>query len=216
MRRGSRSGFSVIEAVVSTFIFAGIMGIFVRSLYSAHEAQEGIETSERLDRNALEVVQALREELSRSGFADGFPVLYDGDIGDDYPDYEHEPALDRYGDKVEACDIAYRLPADDDLDGWPDVDDDGNVLWEDEPRAFVLAPDGSGSNAFSRLLPDGRRVTIARDVERVTVSTSAQTNYAIPLDCLSVTVVLREGRGGQAQQRQLTFIVKLRNGGFSP
>jgi hypothetical protein len=205
----------VIEAVISTAIFVVLMGVFVRSLFSAQEAQDGAEATERLQRSSLDVVETVRQELSRSGFEGGLPLLYDGDIGGDYDDYAHAPAHDRNGADVERCDIAYRLPADGDGDGWPDVDADGGVIWEADPRAFVLAPDGSGSNAFMHLLPDGRRSTIARNVERVTFSTPAQTNYAIPLDCMSVTVVLREGRGGQARQEQLAFVVKLRNGGLS-
>jgi hypothetical protein len=191
------------------------MGLFVHSLYAAEEAQAGIEAAERLDSNALDVVKAVRTELGRSGFENGFPVLYDGDIGDDHPEYEHEPALDRNGQVLQACDIAYRLPADEDQDGWPDVAADGLVFWEEDARAFVLVPDGSGSNDFVRLLPGGWHNTIARGVERVTFSTPADAGYEIPLDCLGVTIVLRVGRGGRAQHRQLDFIVKLRNGGLS-
>lgn len=213
MKPGSRSGFTVLEALISSTLFVVIMGGFALSLLASQRARKSVETSAMLNQGALEVVEIVRRELSRSGYENGFPLTYDGaEVASDYPLFEHAAphgALAR-------CDVVYRLPADEDGDGWPDVDVNGNVAWEEDPRAFVLVPNEQGSNDFVRVAADGTTATVARNVESVTYSNPSETQFAIPLDCTRVEVVMRATSDGVPERLSLSAVVKLGNGGLAP
>ncbi len=213
MKRGSRCGFTIIEALISSTLFVSIMGAFVLSLFAAERARDDAEVADQLNREALEVIETLRRDLSRSGYENGFPLSYDeDDIGQDYGTFVHAAP---HGEQ-ERCDVVYRLPADDDGDGWPDVDVDGDVTWEGDPRAFVLVPNQYGTNDFMRIAADGQSSTVARNVESLRYSSPAETAFAIPLDCMRVELGLRADSEGIPQRVRMSAVIRLENGGLAP
>jgi type II secretory pathway pseudopilin PulG len=212
MKAAPRDGFTLVEALVSSTLFIAIMGAFALSLVSAERARADAEVTERLHREALEALDGLREELSRSGFENGFPLAYDDDVAADYAVFAHATA---HGAN-ERCDLVYRLPADADADGWPDVEEDGSVVWEEEPRAFLLVPNDSGTNDLVRRSADGASVTVARNVATLRYSTPAETGFAIPLDCLRVEVGMSAIEDGRPYRFDVTTVVRLQNGGLAP
>lgn len=214
MKHGPRSGFTILEVTISSTIFAAIMGAFVLALVATRKAQDDAEVVDLVSREALEVVETLRRELGRSGFENGFPLTYDADdVGADYQVFEHATP----NGETERSDVVFRIPADADGDGWPDVENDGDVAWEDDPRAFVLRPNETGVNDLVQVAPDGQGATIGRHVESVTYSSPAETNFEIPLDCMRVEVVTASiAADGQVRRSQLSAVVKLHNGGLSP
>jgi hypothetical protein len=213
LKTAHESGFTLIEALISSTLFVVVMGGFVLSMVATQRARKTVEATGVLNCEALEIVETVRGELSRSGYENGFPLTYDGnEIGKTYPLFEHD---EPHG-QAERSDVVYRLPADDDGDGWPDVEADGNVLWEDDPRAFALVPNERGTNDFVRLAADGRATTVARNVESVSYSDPSETQFAIPLDCARVDLVLSAAADGAPQRVRLSAVVKLANGGLAP
>lgn len=216
MRRGARAGFTLLEAVLSVTFFGALMGAFVMALKSTNTARERVHSQSRLIQEGLEVLDSVRARLTRSGWSDDYPAIYDGnEVGIDYPDYEHGVPEDREGNVVQACDLVYVMPADDDGDGWPDVVD-GVTQWEAATRLFCLEPNDRGTNDFVVRDADGTRRTVARNVETATFSSPAMTGYAIPLDCVHLALTLRSGAGGSASEERFTSVFRLANGGLAP
>lgn len=216
MKRGARAGFTLLEAILSVTFFGALMGAFVMALQSTNAASEQVRSQSRLIQEGLEVLDSVRTRLTRSGWSVDYPAIYDGnEVGIDYPDYAHGVPEDRNGETVPSCDLVYLLPADDDDNDWPDVED-GVTQWEAEPRLFCLVPNDQGTNDFVAWEPDGTRRTLARHVESVTFSNPAMTGYTIPLDCVHLAVTLRSGEGGEASEERFTSIIRLANGGLAP
>ena len=214
-RTTARAGFTLVEAAISVTVFAGILGAFLVSLNSAQDAQSVTEAEAQVQRDALRSIAVLRTDLSRAGYENGFPELFDGDeISATYPEFDHDETLDPDGLPMEQCDLVLRNPADDDRDEWPDLDVNGSVVWDD-PVAFLLVPDGEGTFNLVRRTTAGAQRVLARRLTRVLFEDPEDTLFSIPLDCIRVTLDFRvPGARGVAQSASFGLVVELRNGGI--
>ena len=214
MKLHSRSGMTLVEIMISMAIFATTMLAFGASLKATKDTQDLVVIQDRLNRSGLKALKALRQELMRSGFENGYPQIFDGNqIGNDYGNLAHDVPLDSNGAAVAACDIVFRQPADADDNGWPDTLD-GSPVWEANPCAFTVMPDTDGWNRLVRTDVDGNTRIVSRDLESLTFEPPSATGFAIPMNSMRVTLVLRApGPSGQDVTQTFSMVVALQNGG---
>ncbi len=215
MKLSSRSGMTLLEAMVALAIFSTTLLAFGASLRATRNNTDLVTAIDRLNRQGMRAMRLVRENLERTGFENGFPDIYDGDgIAVDWAQFDHDDALTAEGDVATSCDIVFRHPDDADGDGWPDTLN-GEPDWEANPRAITLVPDTDGTNRLVVTDDNGISRTIARSLDTITFETSSDTAFEIPLDCVRVTFnFLAPMRSGPPAVAQFSMVVRLKNGGF--
>ena len=223
MRASSRrtragAGFTLVEAALALTAFVALLAGFLFSVERMSNAYGEGEVSHALAIEAFDAARSITQEISRAGFRDQhgerMPVLFaDGDPGVDHPAFAHEPP----GSGEAVREILYRLPRDGDGDGWPDVDANGEAVWESAWHGLLCLPLEDGTDALVRRAEDGTTVVLARNVARLVFETPAETGFAIPLDSLRFTLTLRRADAdGRACEFEVQRVVRLRNGGLAP
>lgn len=217
-RTSARAGFTLAEAVLALTVFSALLGGFLLSVDRASKACDAAEMSHELALDAFDAVRSITRELSRTGYRelDGSPVpvlFEDGHPGADHPAFAHEPP----GSGEEVREILYRLPLDSDGDGWPDVDANGEAVWDATWYGLLCLRLSDGTDALVRRADDGTTTVLARDVARLVFETPGETEFAIPPDALRFTLTLRRrGPDGREYEYETQRVVRLRNGGLSP
>ncbi len=216
--RRARRGFTLVEALLAVTIFSMLLGGFLLSVDRMSRSSDAAEVEYALAADALDAVRSVVTEVARAGYVslDGvqLPIFFDdGDAGDDYPAFDHAPPASG----MAVREVLYRLPADADDDGWPDVDAAGEAEWDPVERAIQCMPLDDGTDGLVLRTADGTTTVLARDVARVLFETPAQTAFAIPLDSLRFTLTLRrQAPDGSTHDYEVQRVVRLRNGGMAP
>jgi hypothetical protein len=97
-------------------------------------------------------------------------------------------------------------------DGVPDVDNNGQLVWDGDEFSYVLQT-VDGINVLERRTNGQAPVVVARNVERVLFETAAQTDITIPTDSVRVRLFLRDTDQKRAiRQYTAEAVVRLRNG----
>jgi hypothetical protein len=195
-----------------------LLGGFLVSVDRMTRASDATEVQYALAVDGLDAVRSICTEVGRSGYLDfggtAMPVFFeDGEPGEDFPAFAH-PAPSS-GEAIR--DLAYRLPQDGDGDGWPDLDGNGDAVWDPTDYGLLCLPLDDGADGLVRRTDDGTTTVLARDVARVVFESPAQTGFAIPLDSLRFTLTMRRtGSDGRSYEYEAQRVVRLRNGGLAP
>jgi hypothetical protein len=217
-RTRARAGFTLLEAILAVGLFSMLVGGFLFSVERMSRASDAVDVSYTLAVDGFDAVRSIVDQVSRTGYRqfDGsdMPVFSeDGEPGEDHLAFAHEPPSS--GEEVR--DLVYRLPQDADADGWPDVDGNGEAVWDPVEYGLLCLTLADGTDALVLRRSDGTTRVLARDVARVVFETPAQTGFTIPLDSLRFTLTLRRpGSDGRQLEFEAQRVVRLRNGGFAP
>lgn len=221
--RGTQNrGFTLIEMALTISIFALVMSAITQSMQGVRGLRESAATSARVTEDGSRALRQVLSDLRRCGFEeiDGleYPHLFtDGVPGADFGAHAHPastPLVDWGGPSRE---IVFRLPADADEDGTPDLDADGNLVWGDEEISYVVITGPDGVNRLLRRTDAGGERLVTRFVDRIVVDDAATSGFAIPLDSLRVHIdMARPDDRGMIYQLSLEGVVRARNGGILP
>jgi len=141
------------------------------------------------------------------------PADLDGDNRPDLDgDLDGSPELDGNGDGVLTDNF-------DDLAAWNaannTIDGDNGLVWSHTELSYVVVTTADGVNWLERRV-NGQAVggdRIARDVERMTIETSADTGFQIPTNALRVRLFFRRlDPSGVLHRHRAEVVVTLRNG----
>jgi prepilin-type N-terminal cleavage/methylation domain-containing protein len=220
--RPSRRGFTVPELAVVAAIFVVIAGMVAKALSSIRSlTRTGSEVAD-LEDAGERAVRAVVEDLKRSGFVEiagaNYPYLFDdGAALDPFAIHAHPPAAKQaqpgdpdFGPNRE---IVFVLPADANEDGVPDLDVEGNLLWEPTEVSYVVITGADGVNVLERRIDGGSPRAIARHVERIVFDDPASSGFQVPLGTVRVRM---DFRAADVERRRFRHsrevLVRLRNG----
>ncbi len=205
----STAGFTAVEAIISTALFASLMGGFLMSFISLERLSKTTQVEYELVASSLRVLQQIEEVVARTGYTNvggvAYPVIYGGldELVPELDAFEGLPGL------------LFRMPADEDGDQWPDVTAAGEILWDDEIFGLVLVPTGDTASLELRSTAGERRV-LARNVSNLRFLEPADVGFSIPLDSLQIELEIRErGPRGAPIAMESRSVVALRNGDLS-
>ena len=220
--RRSKSGFTLLEAAIASTLLV----IVFSALAAAIQSMQGLAATAKergaLQTNGQDALIEITRDLRRSGIVDfggtRYPIVFDdGDPGVGFPEHAHLPANKNgaAGDEDAGPDrsILFLAPQDADGDRRPDVDGDGELLWDGSVCGYVLVTNDQGVNVLQRRV-EGRPIeVVARFVERVAFDDAASSGWEIPLGSVRVRLWLRRVDGsGQVQRFFTEAVVALRNG----
>ncbi len=185
-----RSGFGLLELLITVGLFTGLLTLFSMSLRGSSETQRSSMDQAVAQMNARKGMTAIREALGQSGFGAGMPETFDGNtMGDSHPALAH-PAANAYDNLPVGRELVFQTLEDLDDDGWPDVDAAGNMAWSPTLSALIVTPDAQGVNRLFLTDSNGGRRSLARNVGSLVIDDSASSGFQIPLDQLRVRLFM--------------------------
>jgi prepilin-type N-terminal cleavage/methylation domain-containing protein len=217
-----KSGFSLIETIISTMILSLLFGALSQSV--ANLRQVTMFSSERASLQTMgdEALMEMVDELRNSGEQEmgglDYPYVFDGGVPDPaYFAHEHEPAdgLAVDGDTDFGVDreIVFLLPADADNDGRPDVDAAGELSWGAEEVSYTVTTRADGINYLERRDDGAAPSIVGHHVERMVIDTSTSSGFEIPLETVRIRLFFRMiGSNGDLIRYSNEAVVALRNG----
>ncbi len=232
VRRTSTSGFSVVELAIGVAVLL-VLGLgLAQSMDSLRSSTITGSVDGQLQIMAEKAIATIVGDLKRSGFVDpdGTPHPYlfvDGAASAPYAIHAHAPAvhtaINGEADFGPNREIAFLEPLDADdrdpltvvptPDGIPDIDADGQLVWDPIPRSYVVVTDADGVNVLQRRVNAGTPTIIARNVERIAFDDNATSGFQVPLDAIRVRIWLRDRDSEGALHHYFgEAVVKLRNG----
>ncbi len=222
-RNWRKSGFSLIEAFVSTFIFLAFLAAVYGAISSSREYTDVQSTYAKMRMDAHRALDAMAFELRMSGWRDNpdpnepdFPYVFTNGVAEGYyadeshdPPAQHIPATSpAFGDIRE---IVFKIPFDADADSFPTDGDTGLPEWSDFDVSYVLVTDAGGVNTLLRRQNGVMTDIIARFVERVTFNTY-KTDAAVGINEIAITIYMaRPVPTGAWLETNLSTVVTMRN-----
>lgn len=197
-----------------------VLAMVAQAMDGLNELGKDGETEARLAAGGNRAVREVLSDLKRSGFVSvgglDYPQLFlNGDAGPDFPLHDHVPAtpLEDYGG-IGSREIIFLLPADADDDGIPDIDADGDLVWDAREFSYVLETGQDGVNRLIRRIDGVDDSTVARDVDRIIIDNDITSGFAIPGNALRVRVDMATPSGADSTHTMtLQGVVRARNGG---
>jgi prepilin-type N-terminal cleavage/methylation domain-containing protein len=222
-KHSPRSGYTLVEVILATAILAVLAQALVEasSLMSRLTASGNVETVMQIE--SEKIMDAVVADLRRSGFVTvggkDFPFVFEDGVADDpFREHSHEradhEAEDGDLDFGPTREIVFVLPADDDGDGAPDLDEDGELAWSPMEISYTLMT-RAGTNYLERTVDFGEPDQIGAHVERIVFDTPESSGWAIPLGSVRLQIFLRMRDPNGALYRYMNSVVlSLRNGGI--
>lgn len=213
------SGVALLEVMLGAVMLSVIIsGVFMSVAHMSRSAQAGGTQSYLLSAGQT-ALDRVRDDLQRSGFttvgALDYPHLFeDGVPGADFAPHAHAaptPAIWAGGPNRE---IVFRIPADADGDGRPDLDANNQASWGAEEISYVVVPSPTGGNRLERRVDGAFDRVTARYVDRVTFDDAVTSGFAIPLNALRVRIdFAKRDPKGVMHRHTVQTVFRLRNGG---
>jgi prepilin-type N-terminal cleavage/methylation domain-containing protein len=217
----SKGGFTLLELVVSFAILALLSVALSGALSGMNGLATGSSAGAQIQDAGERAMRLIRKDLQRSGFtttAASYPYLFlDGAANAPFAGHAHAPPTHHakpgdpdYGPNRE---IVFLQPQDADQDDVPDIDANGELIWDATEFSYVLITGVDGVNYLQRRIDGVAPRTIASNVERVTFDDNTTSGFAVPLDAVRVRLYFRKRDSRGVLHRHLCeAIVKLRNG----
>jgi len=224
-RRCGRAGFSLIEALVSSFIFVALLAALYGALSDADRMRSVQDTYARMEMDARRALDRISAELRMAGRVSnpapgqpGFPYTFvnGGALGTFNPPARHDPAdihvapdSAAFGDCIE---ISFLIPVDNDGDGLLTSAATGDIEWSPWHVAYVIVTGGDGINRLERWEDSVRTDILAMYAERITFDT-INTDPTVGLHEVAITLYMARPVPGSDTwlQTHLTTRVTMRN-----
>ena len=222
-RRAGGTGFSLVEALMSSLIFVALLVAVYSALTDAMSVNDIQGTYVRMQMDGRRALERIAAELRMTGRFDnpapgqpGYPYVFpDGDPFGVFTYLKHDPPARHLpaGNAAngETREIAFKVPRDEDGDGLLTEAATGDIEWCDEDISFALVTDATGMNVLERREDGVTTDILARYVERITFDT-IDTDPAVDMNEIAVTLYMaREAPEGVWLQTNLTTCVTMRN-----
>jgi prepilin-type N-terminal cleavage/methylation domain-containing protein len=217
MRRTGRRGFTIIEMAISLTILGLFAGMLVHSLQRMQGLSNASSARSQLQDSGERALKQIGLDLKRSGFVTQFGLPYPGIFlnGAAPAPHAHPPAqtLAQPGDPDfgPSREIIFLQPADADGDGIPDLDANGNLIWDPREFSYVVITGPDGVNYLERRIDGAQPRMIARNVERIDFEDSTLSG-TVPLLCVRVRIFYRKvDQNGTMHMHSAESLVRLRN-----
>lgn len=222
-KRKARRGFSLIEAMISTFIFLSVLGAIYGALSSGRSFAGVENTLAKIQMDARKVLDRVGGELRMAGWLDHategelpYPYVFVNGVA--YGAYaseshaapaQHVPATS--GAFGQVREIVFKIPRDLDGDGMLTDAATGAVEWSTQDVSYVLITDAGGVNTLVRREDGVITDYIARYVERITFDTIT-TDATVAMNEIAITVYMaRPAPGNKWLETSLSTCVTMRN-----
>jgi len=222
-RRRRRRGFSLVEALVSSFIFVTLMVAVYAALSDALDFHGIQGTFIKMQMDGRRALERMSGELRMTGRFDnpvagepGYPYVFTNGVASDIFAPLSHPAPVRHlppGDPAsgDVRSIVFKTPEDVDGDGLLTASATGDIEWTDDDISYVLVSDAAGTNILERRVNNVTTDVIARGIERITFDT-IDTDPAVDFDEIVITIYMaRQTPRGSWLQANLTTCVTMRN-----
>jgi len=212
-----RAGFGLIELLLGITILSIFLGSLALSSSSMLKMGLAADVKSQAEQVGATTLLAILDDLRLSGDAGPYPYLFTAGVAENgFELHSHVPADEhaQEGDEDFGPDreLVFLHPADENRDGKPDFDADGDLLWGPTEISYVLVTAPDGVNELQRRLDGVRQRTLARHVERVVFDDITTSGFEVPLASIRVRVWFRlpDGNGGFLRHR-VEATVGLRN-----
>jgi prepilin-type N-terminal cleavage/methylation domain-containing protein len=224
-RRRLAKGFTLLEVAFTIVILSVVTGAILRVVGSMNDLTSAGSTQVELQRMGEKALERILNDLRRSGYTPPnagedvpeYPYFFvDGSVDDpDFDIHEHPPAVKAaeaseydFGPNRE---IVFRMPADLDFDGTPDVDANGELAWSIHEISYVVVTRADGVNYLERRTNGAAPQRICSHVERIVFEGPWQ-NDEVPLRAVRVRIFFRKPDGGGTVHRWFAeALVNLKN-----
>lgn len=227
-----RAGFSVVELSIGMAVLLVLAVGLSQSMNSLRSSTITGSADSQLQTMGEKAMNSIVTDLKRSGFATPGPAAYpylfdDGDALAPFALHAHPAAthiaLAGDADFGVNREIVFVQPLDADdrdpltvaptPDGIPDVDGNGDLMWNPVEFSYVVVTGADGINVLERRVNAAVPKIIARNVERVAFDNNATSGFQVPMDAIRVRIWFRKRDGEGALHRYFSeAVVKLRNG----
>ncbi|MEM7515806.1 MAG: type II secretion system protein [Planctomycetota bacterium] len=218
----SSSGMTLLEtAVVSALLFI-VLGTLAQALSGVRSAAAADDVRAELQRQAERAMQSIVTDLRSSGFASqgglDYPALFDAtEPPIEFEHHQHAPvakaARTHEADWGPNREIVFLLPADDDLDGRPDIDANGELIWDAREFSYVAVTDAEGRNRLQRRIAGASPRNIANSIERIVFDDTTSSGFEVPLSSIRIRLYLRQtDEAGRMHRYSTEATISLRNG----
>ena len=188
-KQSSRRGFSMVEMMVSLFIFIILTGIILGAAVNIRTIFIASDITAELHAQARQSMNRIAEDLRMTSFPQVAITQNDPLSGSDS--------------------LRYHLPLDSNGDGQPDLDASGQVLWD--PLDCVFRQDAADPGIVNKEFPDGTRKVLANSVKSVRFFSRSE-NPGLYVDELQVVLCLeKQDYSGRAYSVNLTSEINMRN-----
>lgn len=222
-KRSKRAGFSLIEAMMSTFIFLSVLGALYGTISSGHSFVGVQDTLAKMQMDARKTLEHLTDELRMSGWRENpvvlepdYPYIFvNGVAHGSFADESHPapaqhvaPGNPAFGDVKE---IVFKIPVDLDGNGLLTDDVTGDVEWSPWDVSYVLITSPGGVNELVRREDGVVTDILARYVERITFD-NIFTDGSVRMNEITITIYMaRPTPKGAWLQTTMSTIVTMRN-----
>ncbi len=218
----AREGYTLIEMIFATSILLVLAGMLLQSLLGLRHATASGGAGARVQDRGQRAMERIIEDLRISGFIDqagalpDYPYLFvDGNADPRFMVHRHLAAAKQaqqseydFGANTE---IVFRLPDDADGDGVPDVDANGQLVWDPREFSYVVVTNANGQNELQRRIDGGTPEIVTRNIERIVFSDRVTSGF-VPLGSIGVQIFFREpDDDGVVHRFSLQAVVRLRN-----
>ncbi len=222
-RRKSRCGFSLIEAMMSTFIFLAVLAAIYSTIHSGQTFAGVQDTMAVMQMDARKALERMTTELRMTGwlentFADEPPYPYifvNGVASGSFAAESHPPPSQNVTDPNPAFGdvktIVFKIPVDLDGNGLFTDGLTGEVDWSPYNVSYALITDAGGVNTLVRRENGVITHQIARYVERITFDTF-RTDSSVRMNEIAITIYMaRPAPHGPLLQTSMSTRVTMRN-----
>jgi len=215
-----RRGLTLIEIAIGLSLVTIVLAMVAQAVGGLQRLGTDGEIQAQLASSGNRALRSVLSDLRQTGFVSDagldFPHLFtDGDAGPGFDVHDHAAAqtLVDYG-PAGSREIVFRMPADADSDGVPDLDGNGALVWDAADFSYVLVTGADGVNTLQRRTDGAAPRTVARHVDRLIVDNSITSGFQIPVDALRVQIDMAiQDASGTVHTLSLQGIVRARNGG---
>lgn len=222
-RNKKRSGFSLVEALMSSLIFVALLVAVYGALGDA-ESFSGVQgTYAKMQMDARKVLDKFAFELRMTGWVDNavptdpsYPYIFTNGVATGaYAPESHVPPAQHVGATSPAFgpvrEIVFKIPQDLDGDGLLTAASTGDIEWSTYDVSYVLETDAAGINVLYRRENQVVTEILARYVERITFDT-IETDMSIGMNEIVITVYMaRPTPKGLWLETNLSTCVTMRN-----
>lgn len=216
-----RAGFTLVDVMIASVIFGLIVLTMGQTIAGLSAEQSALATSTRLQDMGARALDRIYGDLYPSGtvvsLGKDYPYLFeDGFAEAPFGAHAHAAAV-KTADLGEADfgpnrEIVLCRPADADGNNIPDVDGNGELVWDVDEVSYVVVTEG-GVNYLQRRINGGRASIVASHVERIAFDDTTTSGFVVPLDAVRVRIWFRmNDELGLLHRYSVESTMKLRNG----